>query len=395
MIVVGGSYLEVCHVPHWHRVFGSGGRAAIAVSTRASDVEFHTYAGKGLADDVTRTMHSFGIKVRVKKISEDLSFSYFHPLSSAILAPTFPRKNRPLKVRGGAVLRFGFVEGDAVIEADYAVYDPQGGQAIERFEENGSKAKHLAYVLNENEILDLTKKASVKQAATSLLGGATEVVVVKRGPDGATIYQKGGRVSAVPAYEAQRVFKIGSGDVYSAIFAHEWAENKSSPSDAADAASRAVASYVESRSLPIPAGGALKSRKPLRLKKQQTKIYLAGPFFDIAKRWLIEESLNALESLGASVFSPFHDVGFGDSKTVAKADLSGMDECQAVLALIDGSDPGTLFEIGYARRKNLPVVALGENVSASDLTMLLGTDCEVVDDFATAIYRVVWKSRAK
>jgi nucleoside 2-deoxyribosyltransferase len=108
------------------------------------------------------------------------------------------------------------------------------------------------------------------------------------------------------------------------------------------------------------------------------------------QRWLINEAKTALESVGVNVFSPYHDVGIGEASQVAPADLAGLDACQAVLALVDGLDAGTLFEIGYARAKGKPVVALSQTVKDADLTMLRGTDCTIVDDLATAVYHAAW-----
>ena len=53
---------------------------------------------------------------------------------------------------------------------------------------------------------------------------AADVVVVKRGCSGATVHRPGRDPVAVPAYRSARVFKIGSGDVFSAAFAHHWGE---------------------------------------------------------------------------------------------------------------------------------------------------------------------------
>lgn len=118
---------------------------------------------------------------------------------------------------------------------------------------------------------------------------------------------------------------------------------------------------------------------------------MAGPFFTTGQIWVVEELLSAIERLGASVFSPLHDVGTQQqSEIIANLDLEGIKSSQAMLAVLDGSDPGTLFEIGYARSQNIPVVVLAENVMTSELTMMLGTGCEIVDDFSTAVYRSVW-----
>jgi hypothetical protein len=50
---------------------------------------------------------------------------------------------------------------------------------------------------------------------------------------------------------SQTVFKIGTGDVFSAVFTHHWCEKNELPAAAALAASKAVAFYAESRSLRI------------------------------------------------------------------------------------------------------------------------------------------------
>src|SRR5207237_4443331 len=102
----------------------------------------------------------------------------------------------------------------------------------------------------------------------------------------------------------------GSGDVFSAVFAYCWGERNLSPPDAALAASAAVAEYVETRSLPLSELPSADDRESYFRDSIQPNVYLAGPFFDLSQRWLIEECLSLLESLGAEVFSPLHDVGY-------------------------------------------------------------------------------------
>jgi len=52
---------------------------------------------------------------------------------------------------------------------------------------------------------------------------------------------------------------------------------------------------------------------------------------------------------GLRVFSPYHDVGIGIGKDVAPKDIEALKRSRAVLAIIDGVDTGTIFEVGYAR----------------------------------------------
>lgn len=47
---------------------------------------------------------------------------------------------------------------------------------------------------------------------------------------------------------------------------------------------------------------------------------MAGPFFTMADRWLIEEAKFQLEKFGANA-SPLHDVGYGKSEFIVKEDL--------------------------------------------------------------------------
>jgi nucleoside 2-deoxyribosyltransferase len=123
-------------------------------------------------------------------------------------------------------------------------------------------------------------------------------------------------------------------------------------------------------------------------------VYLAGPFFNIGQRWLVEESRLALLGMGLRVFSPLHDVGMGHAQEVAPKDIEALKVSRSVLALVDGLDAGTLFEIGYARCLGRPVIVLAQSTPEEPLKMLTGTSCEVVSDFVTSLYRAAWAARA-
>ena len=96
-------------------------------------------------------------------------------------------------------------------------------------------------------------------------------------------------------------------------------------------------------------------------------------FFTISQRWLVDEVRRELGNLGLEVFSPVHDVGPGPAMVVAPADIAALDECDVVFALLDGLDSGTLFEVGYARAREIPVYALAQSVSTEDLKMIEGS----------------------
>ena len=132
---------------------------------------------------------------------------------------------------------------------------------------------------------------------------------------------------------------------------------------------------------------------PVETVPGQGRLYLAGPFFSTAERWLIEHLRDALDALDVAVFSPLHDVGLGGDEVAAR-DLAGLDQATGVLAILDGHDCGTLFEIGWARARGLPVVALTLDPASAAYTMLRGTDCVLLDDLATAAYRASWAALA-
>lgn len=391
MIVAGGVYREECIRPAWSRIFGSGGRAAAAVSLLSPGTRLVAYACEQWVEDAEHSMAAFGVTAELARIPNDIAFHYLHPLSHAELEGAPEARYSTLHVTGDTVLRFGFIEGDARVDAKRAIFDPQNAAEVLRFRENGSNAEALTIVLNEVELKLALGNAGEEGARKLMQHSQASVVVVKRGPRGATVFAKD-VIGHVPAYAASAVFKIGSGDVFSAIFAQRWGEVGEDPVIAADSASRAVSRYVETRNTQVDLS-QLTEIPPRKAPNPASKIYLAAPFFTLAQRWMVEEARRCLSSLGASVFSPIHDVGSqGDAEHIARRDLDGLEQCSVVLALLDGEDAGTLFEVGHARRHGIPVVALAESPRPESLTMIQGTGCTIVSDFSTAIYEAVWET---
>ncbi len=227
----------------------------------------------------------------------------------------------------------------------------------------------------------LTGVADLVDAALKLVDSEkAEVVVAKCGLDGAVIASRNG-VARVPAFAVDVAQTIGSGDVFVAVFAKGWMYDGLEPYDAALAASKATANFIESSILPVE----LDDRGRKEIKKAQGKMYLAGPFFSIGERWLVDEVRRVLRSLDLSVFSPVHDVGRGSAHEVAPRDISAIHECDAMFAIVDGVDSGTIFEIGYARALGKQVFALAQSVSEEDLKMIVGSNCLVSADFASLL----------
>lgn len=392
--VVGGVYRERCVEPFWNDVYGSAGRAAAAISGALPDVKLVTYRADGLADGLENLGAVYGFSIGGPVVAGDgISFDYMHSLADPRIEPRPDAigQHPILGVDDDVVLRFGMLEGTAKVHARRAVYDPQSAFDPRPFGENGSTADELALILNRLEGRRLTGEENPERIIEALLSNAhASVVVLKLGGRGALVAFGDAR-TVIPAYQSETVWKIGSGDVFSAAFTLHWAVNGLEPAEAADLASRSVASYAASRTLPSPSIDNLCALAVKPVVPGTGRIYLAAPFFNLGELWMVEEVRKRLLDMHISVFSPLHDVGRGPGHLVAQKDLEGLDGCDVVLAILNGGDAGTIFEIGYAVAKGIPVVALAQNVRPEDLKMPVGSGCVIAEDFVTAIYQAVWR----
>jgi nucleoside 2-deoxyribosyltransferase len=394
--IVGGVYHERCMAPAWQEIYGSAGRAATAIVRAGGTVDLFTYLDGPTKDVIGLRAAYEGFQIHPTDVSDSAAFSYVHGLSTPeIYAPLSNLESIPIKA--AKVVRFGMLEGDSVVHGDYVVYDPQNPGVPRSFSANGSTANHLALILNRSEaraICGSNDLTTEEMARTIAVADGAEVVVIKMGPLGALVYANGS-ISQVPAYSTDRVWKLGSGDNFVAHFALAWLEDGLSAHDAANLASRATAYYCEHQGFATRSSLSAYAPAPLPVSQRfqngyKPKLYLAGPFFSLAQLWLVEEARKVFLSMGVDVFSPYHDVGPGPADQVVQKDIDAIHECDLMFAIGDGLDAGTLYEIGYARALNRPVIMYTENESEEDKKMMEGSDCVLCDDFVTAIYKTVW-----
>lgn len=396
--MVGGVYAERCLSPDWNAVYGSAGRAAAAISALGHPVELQAYMGSE-AHSQMQALALFAphFTLRPEPCDHFIRFRYLHDLATPEILGVPQAAMPALSVHAERVLRFGMLESTAVVEAKWAVYDPQNQGSAEPFSQNGSVAEHLALVLN---LVEARKMAGLSQGGALECAQAirstqgAEVVVIKMGPGGALVVDTDGSHN-VAAYHSDAVWKIGSGDVFAATFAAEWMSGGRAPKDAADLASRATAFYCGTKGfisgthlsdfVPKPIVPATRF-----LEGGRAKVYLAGPFFDLAQVWMVEQARLNLYEVGLEVFSPFHDIGLGSAHDVALKDLEALDECDLVFAIADGADTGTVFEVGYAIAKGKPVIVFSQRESEESLKMMAGTGCTICSEYATAIYKTLW-----
>lgn len=392
LVVAGGLYREQCAWPAWDHLYGSGGRAAVALGGRSARVELSTYASTQAAETFVTYADVYGVRLTAHTVDRTVAFEYVHSMSTPVIRPTPARivRHDPFDVRSECVLRFGMMEGSARVTADICVYDPQSAFAPEDFSANGSKAGRLAIVGNAGEIRALGRSSDLHAAASALMSRGAELVIAKDGPRGATLFV-GGEVVPIPAFLSENVWTLGSGDVFAAAFAAGWAVEGLSALDAARAASAAVSEYANTMSLPIRDVTELAACAAQEVAAIGGEVYLAGPFFDMARLWLVDEARRCLAQSGLKVFSPLHEVGHGPASEVAERDIEAIKNCDLMFALVDGLDAGTMFEVGYARALGKPVYALAQAVKPEDLKMLEGSGCLIHSDFVTAVHHAAWR----
>jgi len=390
--IVGGIYREKCAFPYWDQLYGSAGRATAALTGHVSKIRLHSTLTN---EEIVAAQAIFAteeVDLRITPRQQTIGFEYLHSLSVPKIEPgrNIPQVAMP-PVSGDVVVKFGMLESDPNVSGGHVIYDPQSSSNPIRFSASGSPAEHLAIIANRGEILALGGSASVPAAVSALFSSEkAEVIVVKDGINGATVYEAGGS-SHVPAYETKNVFTIGSGDVFVAAFALAWAIQGASAPKSAEFASRSTADYVESRMLPIsPVNSGTSARRPAT--KAGGHIYLAGPFRELGQRMMINDAREQLQALGMSVFSPIHDIGPGSADIVVKQDLAAIDQCEAVFAILNGSSPGTVFEVGYARALGKPVFCVAQNMRDVDLKLPKGSGAHLHEDYVSALFQIAWRS---
>lgn len=400
MIVVGGTYSEHVVVPSYEELAGSGVRAAAALGD-TRDVTLYTAIDAATTDLAQAVLGARGLAYQAVQRSECVGFEYFTPVSPPSVNGPSASYADVLSASDDAALVFGTIEnGPRDIRAERMVIDPQRPRDLGDMDLVGLQFDSLSVVANAREIRALAKTSqSLDEAARRVLRmyGAAAVVVKNSAQGCLVATQNDERVDRVGSCPTRSVWPIGSGDVFAAAYAHAWT-NGADPVEAARVASGSAAWWCATRSARVPVsileGRPASEAHPdisseLATADSYPLVYLAAPFFTLSERWLVELCRDVLWGLGARVFSPLHDVGPGGDEVAAR-DLAGLDEADSVLALLDGWDSGTVYEVGWAHHKGLPVVGFLNSPDHEGTKMLVGTGAEIHRDLSSALYRVVW-----
>lgn len=390
--IVGGIYREVCYWPVWNKVFGSGWRAVRVFRTLCPDARISFYSVGN--EEIQKMMKVYSLSepltTYITPSVSNVSFYYKHPLSQPTIQPE-REDYRQLDVAGRNVIGFGMIEAYTKIDGDKVVYDPQSPYHPLSFREQGGKAAHLALVMNESEARMLSGEDNLLAMRNALFEkDGCECLVIKCGAKGAIVFQSADdKGVSIPVFRTPHVWPIGSGDIFTTVFASSWF-NGLSPEASARKASRAAAVYCDAASYEDISDKLQQDSYKAFVPKSKGQVYLAGPFFTLSEKLFVDECRNLLAAMGAHVFSPYHEIGEGEAYDVTPKDLEALDNSVCVFAIVDGLDSGTLFEIGYAVAHEKRVVAYVENETEGALKMLKGTGCDVESDFTTAIYKACW-----
>lgn len=398
MRIVGGSYLETVVVPDSREWAGSGLRAAAALASKESRPKLDTALDDQSFEEVDLVRGALGVDWNPVPRTEPVGFRYVTPISSPSIDGPNSQLMEPISSSDDLVLAFGLMEAKGQlsgIEARVVVIDPQRPRDAEPLQLGGISAESIVIVANSSEVAGMGHGANLRQSAENILKQQPQVtgVVTKRGASGCLVTSRRGTSvthSAVGAHATSRVWPIGSGDVFSAGLAHGL-DIGMDLVGAAEVGSASAAHWCSTRVHALPReilDGDL-SQIPQAIAPLTPTVYLAAPFFSLGERWLVEVVRQELSSLGVDVWSPVHEVGPGGDE-VAQQDLDGLRRSDAVIALLDRNDPGTVFEVGWAVRHNIPVVGYATTADVEGIKMMSGTAVELHRDLSTACYRAAW-----
>lgn len=390
MIVVGGTYTEHCVDPTRVQLLGSGLRSASM--SRPHLEQFVTSIHPGEREQLIATLGVADILVVGAERAHPIRFVYETPISRPSVYGT-GGELPSVSADGDDVLVFGMIDGRPRIQARSVVIDPQSSLSLSSMS-GEVHAEKKVIVANSRELRSLSGQAALVSAMSSVRDATDAVAVVaKCGISGCAFITDDGPPIAMAAHPTSSVWPIGSGDAFSTGFAAHWFEHGDvrAASEAGLAAAASVCSTGQLSLRPFDPVFELGAITFAELERPP-RVYVAASFTTTHQRWLLRQVVRAMRDIGIEPFSPLHENGLydGDAARIAARDLDGLELCDAVLLLADGSRTGPWVEAGWATRLGRPVVIFTEDEALDRYTMLVGTGAHVVADLASAIYRTGW-----
>ena len=394
--IIGGTYREVNVDAGVHEIFGSGLRAASYFLENTDEmIKFHTTGNsetKKHLEYYNNVYPNFSFNLEDSKYL--MTFKYYYSLDNPIILPNPNRvKDKPVhNVIKGDVVCFGMLDGDFLINANKVVYDPQTSVNPVKYSDIGT-AKELIYIVNFNEAKAISGCDDITDAVCFFFEQeSAKAVIVKNGPYGAVIYSGSDKSDIIPVYKTNQVNKIGSGDVFTAAFAFHWLSVNLPLKDCAIRASKVTSLFCETGSVNA-INDSLEKHDFEELYARdlsQKQVYIAAPIFSLSDVIFVDKIRDSLLNFGVKVFSPYHDVGYGNEKEIADQDIRGLEESDVIFGVLDGLDSGTLVELGYSMSKEKKIIGYHKTLNEGPLLMLKGSKIRYYKDLTTALYQTIW-----
>jgi hypothetical protein len=282
--IVGGTYRERCTEPLIDSLRGSGLRAAALLRSLGNEVAFTTCVEEASAVEATAVLHDLDVGAELGSRPEPVTFAYDTPISPA--SWRYAAGSQALEVRATDVVAFGMVDATWRITAEQLVIDPQHGD-LRAMLDAVSASKGLAVVLNSHEAQRLTG-LPVDQAGHRLLDLGARVVVIKQGALGGTVFTTGSVAAQYGPVPTAITRTIGSGDAFTAGFAHAWFASPDDPVAAAQFGALVAGAHSLTDVPQVSADLLASLPEPLPHPGQPPRVYLAAPFFTTPERLLLD-----------------------------------------------------------------------------------------------------------
>ena len=394
--IIGGTYKEYSIEPLHDQIFGSGLRAAQLLLENTSVKVTYKTAGNNTVKRHLKNYESVfsNFSYDITQTNSLVEFKYGFLLENPSIYPSvYSFKTKPeLEINEDNLVVFGMLDANISATANKVIYDPQNSFNPIKFSEK-CKANQVIYIINKAEAKTISGEDDMENMINFFFDKEkVYALVIKDGPLGANLYKDKKLIKTAPIYKTKNVFKIGSGDIFTTTFAYYWLVRQSKIEDCLITASYTTALYCNTGSL-CKLFDSKEKLSPLLLNPETLSsktIYLAGPIFTLSNLLLIDKIRDVFLNMGINVFSPYHDVGIGNQKDIAIKDLEGIDNADAIFAIIDGLDSGTLIELGYAMAKNKKIIGYNKNENSDSLLMLKAANYTSFEDLTSAIYNTIW-----
>lgn len=121
-------------------------------------------------------------------------------------------------------------------------------------------------------------------------------------------------------------------------------------------------------------------KRTLPLGKKHN-VYLASPFFNPEQLERVEMIENLMEEHGYTYFSPRQELVCPPTateeqrRTTFQGNHNGILNAEMVLAVTDGKDVGTIWEMGVAFEAGVPVVGIALTLGDKPFNLMLSESC--------------------